>query len=822
MKQKTTCVSGHGRDELSGIELELRPGEAMRRAPGKSEARHRDRASLARAAALALLLAFMSGGLLLAGEAGSKPVTLEWMFKKKELGLRDPMKGLPGGFQWSHEGHLLAYTAKTDRHGEILVVLDPDSPKRPVVLTPSQAREALASLGEDGGAVVPGGRLTLEEATAPDSGATEPAEDAASGTEEEKAPELSSMTWLERSRRLAFELDGKRLVFDPLAYDLSADSRPAVPGEENENIDRSPSGRYAAYTRGNDLYVFDFRDGRESRLTSGGSETILNGKFPWVYWEEIMWRLTYQAYAWRPQGDAIAYLQFDEEGVSTYPITDFSTVVPTTKMQRYPKVGTRNPTVRLGIVSISSRETRWVDLGEEHEYITDVRWKPDGSALTVQTMNRRQDRLGLYEVDASTARGRLILEESTKTWIEPVDTPRFLSSGEAFVWPSERTGFRHLYVIARDGGRARALTSGDWEVEQPGFQGRSIFLDEAGGQVFFLSTERSPLERHIYAVPVDGGPRRRLTREPGTHSMHFSRDGAFTIDTWSSFDVPKRIDLLDRDGNAVARIGGVSREEYAPYRFGTPRLVEIEDGAGRRFHASLLEPFDFDPKRKYPVVAFVYGEVAGQVVENRWIAGFDMVLAEHGFLVFRFDARGTPGRGRAWLDPVYGNQCDAPMEDWKAAVAYLKNLPYVDGARMGVWGHSGGGTMTLNLMLRTPGLFRAGAALSAVSDKRLYDTIYTERYLGLLSENEKGYESSSPLFAAGNLEGSLLVAHGISDDNVHVQNAYNLVEALNAAGKDYRLYLYPQKRHGISGDDVQYHLRARMLQFFEETLRPGD
>jgi len=792
----------------------------MSRFPHTGEVRPAANIRLARAAALALLLAVPAGPAAAAGD-GSKPVTLEWMYKKKDLGLRDPMKFLPSDFEWSHLGHLLVYSQPTDRNGKILVVLDPDSPRGPVVLTPSQARESLAALDAGKAAVEPAGRLELAEATARDE---VPADTGGGGSDEageEKEASFSAVAWLESGNRLALEVDGKRLVFDPAAYSISRDMRPEVPGEGNEDVDRSPDGRYAAYTRGGDLYAFDFEDARESRLTTSGSDTTLNGKFPWVYWEEIMWRLTYRAFAWRPQGDSIAYLQFDEDGVSTYPITDFSTVVPTTKMQRYPKVGTKNPTVRLGIVSLSSRETRWVDLGEAHEYVTDVHWKPDGSGLTVQTMNRRQDRLQLYDVGFESARGRLILEERTETWVEPVDTPRFLDSGDAFVWPSERTGYRHLYLVPRDGGKAKPLTSGDWEVEQPGFQGRSIFLDRAGRQVFFLSREVSPLERHIYAVGLDGGARRRLTREPGTHSMHFSRDGAFTIDTWSSLDVPKRTELLDRRGDVVARLGGVSRDDYAPYRFGKPRMLDIEDDGGRVFHASLLEPFDFDPHRKYPVVAFVYGEVAGEVLENAWANAFDQVLVEHGFLVFRFDARGTPGRGRPWLDPVYGNQCDAPMEDWRTAVAYLKTRPYVDGERMGVWGHSGGGTMTLNLMLRTPGLFRAGAALAAVSDKRLYDTIYTERYLGLLAGNEKGYEASSPLFAAKDLQGSLLLAHGISDDNVHVQNTYDLVEALNAAGKDYRLYLYPQKKHGISGDEVQFHLRSMMLRFFEETLGPA-
>lgn len=778
-----------------------------------------------RVVGLALLVCFL---FLVAGhepaaqeQAETKDVSLEWIYKKEDLEIDDPGDALPYGFRWSPKGHLLAFRQDTDQHDTILVVLDPESPDNRIVLTAAQVDQALEQLDESTDGVSPEGRLDFATATAVAPDEEEPdTENEEEKEEEEEEASIQRPSWLEEQNRLRFSYDKRRLQFDPIGYRILPDPDPELPDAEGENLERSPNDRYAAYTRDNDLYVFDFENAKELRLTDSGSETVLNGKFPWVYWEELMWRRTYRAFWWRPQADAIAFLQFDEGGISTYPITDFSDPVPTTHTQKYPKVGTKNPTVRLGIVGLSARETRWVDLGEPHEYIIFVDWLPDGSALSVQTLNRPQNRLQLYLVDPLTGRGEKVIEETRDTWVDVFEPPRFVEGRDEFLWLSERTDFRHLYLYTDRGRGSRALTSGSWVVAQPGFGGRSLFLDSERRRVYFRSTQVSPTERHVYSVSLNGGKPRRLTKDPGTHSLNFSKDGAFWIDSWSNSDVTRRIDLLDPDGRRVARLGEVLPDDYAPYRLAKPEFVTIPGEDGMTFHASLLKPFDFDPDKRYPVVAYVYGEPAGQVVQNTSRSAFDTVLVNHGFLVFRFDARGTPGRGRPWLDPIYRNQTELPMEDWRAGVAWLKGLPYVDGDRLGVWGWSGGGTMTLNLMLRTPGLFHAGAAVAAVTDKRLYDTIYTERYLGVLDDNEEGYEASSPLFAADQLEGELLIAHGISDDNVHVQNAYNLIEALSEAEKDYQLYLYPQKRHGIGGD-VQFHLFERILDFFESALAPG-
>lgn len=764
---------------------------------------------------------------LRAAEPGDgSQITLEWIHQKDKLGIHDPRDDLPQGPRWSPQGHLLAYGRKTDRHGDILVVLDPSRPEAPILLTAGQIREVLDGLD----AQAPGASLpaapTLAEATAAvaeeaSASAVEASEQAAADTDTDAG--IQSFAWLEDQNFLRLSVDDQRLRFDPLAYRLFVEADPELPEGNNENVQPSPDDRYAAYTRDNDLYAFDFDNSREIRLTTDGSATLLNGKFPWVYWEEFMWRRTYRAFWWRPQGDAIAFLQFDEADVATYPVTDFAPTVPETHDQRYPKVGTANPTVRLGIVNLSSRQTRWVELDQPHEYLIHAAWSDDGDYLSIQALNRSQDRLVLYRVDPRTARAEPVLTETRDTWVESDEPPRFLKRSDDFIWLSERTGYRHLYRVGARPDAPRALTSGDWEVDRAGGNGRSLFVDEARGRVYFRGTRESALERHVYWVPINGGQMRQLTSAPGVHSLYFSADGAYWIDQWSSVELPSRVDLLDRDGELVTTLGEVRAEDYAPIRFPATEFVTIEGDDGTRFHASLVRPRDFDPARRYPVVAFVYGEPAGQVVRNSWIASFHALLAERGFVVFSFDGRGTPGRGRPFLDPIHLDQMTIPMADWRAAAAWLRAQPYVDGDRMGVWGWSGGGTMTLNLMLRTPGLFAAGAAVAAVTDKRLYDTIYTERYLGELGKNEAGYQASSPLIAAEALEGAVLVAHGIGDDNVHVQNAYNLIEAFHVAEKPYELYLYPQKGHGLGGSDdhAQYHVFARILASFERHLQAG-
>ena len=755
------------------------------------------------------------------GETPEEParpvVDLEFVHHPESLGLRSIDRFLPRAFQWSPKGHWLAYVQPTPQLGSALVLMDPESGERTVLLGADFER-AVDAFHESGVS-------SLQSTSTPD--VVSPPEPSLYPLDEELEAEETSGTsapsvrWLGGVNQLAFQWEGEDFTLDPDSLELAA-GQTAASGLSNANyVLRSPSERYVAFVRDNDLYVYDYENGREDRLTSGGTEQLLNGVFPWVYWEELMWRSDYRAFFWSPDETKIAYFQFDQSSVSRYPITDFSTPVPEMFEMAYPKAGTVNPTVRLGIVSLSSRETRWVDLGSPEEYWVYVKWKPDSSSFYVQGLNRLQNHLRLVDVDANAAVGRTILEESSSTWVNAYNMPIVLEGGD-FLWLSERSGFARIERVAADGTHRVPLTHGDWEVLRRGFSGRNVFVNEDEGEVFFAGKNPRPTERHFFAAGLDGdGETRRLTRAKGSHSVVFSSDGRFGVDQWSNRRISKQIDLIDRQGQVVETLGQVRMEDYLPYVMGRPEMLEWTDEDGRVFYASLLKPTDFDPQRRYPVVAYVYGEPAGQVVQEGFVSPWDMVLAEAGFLVFRFDGRGTPGRGREWLDPIYGDQMTLPMEDWRMAVERLCEMSYVDADRLGIWGWSGGGTMTMNLMMRTPGLFQAGAAVAGVTDKRFYDTIYTERYLGLPQDNEEGYRLSSPIHAADALEGALLIAHGVSDDNVHVQNAHQMVEALNQANRPYELYLFPQRGHGIGGDANRYALYSRILEFFQKHIGGG-
>ena len=760
------------------------------------------------------------------GASAGKRVDLDYIYAKDDLGIETVDKYMPRSLSWSPVGHQLVYRQLTRDSGQLIVWMDASQPEKLRIWSPKFLKESIESFAkENPGHQACAPDIDLQSLRIPMPDLTgDKSEESKASDKNDKDPRVD-VRWHSDKNLLILKSQNQEVILDPLNESLRAVDKLNQSIEvDGQNRAPSPNGRFEAYTRDGNIYIYDRVDDRELQLTrDGGSEDILNGSFPWVYWEELMWRSTYQAYEWSPDNSRIAYFQFDETGQDTYPITNFSPAAPDTYMMTYPKAGNVNPTVRVGVVSLSSGDTVWVDLPQLHEYLIHLMWAPDGQSFFLQGLNRAQNRLTLYRIDPFTGRGQMVLEESSDTWVNTFNMPLILDTpsrrGE-FVWLSERTGYAHFYLVSDEGRRQTPLTSGDWEVLRKGFSGKQVFYDALTDRLFFSGKDQGPLEKHYYSLSLQDRNLLRLTQSPGNHNVTWSADGQYLTDRWTSTSVPRSLDLLNAQGEKLKSLATITFDHYKPYEFRQPELVEITGPDGVVFMASILKPSQFNARKKYPVVAYVYGEPAGQVVSNSFVGDWDMVLADAGFLVFRFDARGTPGRGRPWLDPVFRDQMTQPMEDWKTAVEYLKSLSYVDGDRMGVWGWSGGGTMTLNLMLRTPGLFQAGAAVAAVTDKALYDTIYTERYLQRPQDNPEGYKLSSPLHAAENLQGRLLIAHGISDDNVHVQNVYNLLTELNRHNKDYQLYLYPQKGHGIEGSDNRRHLYHRLLEFFTETLQP--
>lgn len=743
-------------------------------------------------------------------------VDLDWIYKKDELGLKPVERFLPQGFQWSPSGHWLYFEQPTPQHGVVGALVDPLSEDSWTVIRFSDLSDAVRAAQEAGASeLIPD--LQWSDVRRP--AASVYPVDGEVDEDSDDSEGLPEFRWLEDENLLRFQFGGAGYELDPEDLSIRFAERSVSPDNvDGELLARSTSERYVAYVRDRDLYVTDLVDDRENRLTSAESSTIINGKFPWVYWEELMWRSSYQAYEWSPDESRIAFFQFDVAGVDRYPITDYATPNPKTEFQIYPKAGSKNPSVRLGVVSLSSRETRWVDLGAPSEYLIHITWKPDGSGFYVQSLNRDQNHLRLYEVDPELARGEILLEERSETWVSAYNMPIPLPDS-SFLWLSDRSGFTALERVTNRGRTRDQITPLGWQVDRRGFGSRNVFVNTQRGEVVFSARRPTPLDRTVYSVPINGAkPVTRITGKQGTHRVDFSADGEAAVNTWTQRETPSQIDLIARDGSVIETLGKIMPEDYRPYRFGVPETITFKTDEGVQLYGSLLKPLDFDSEKKYPVIAYVYGEPAGQVVRDQFVDTWDQTLANEGFLVFRFDGRGSAGRGREWIESIYRDQLTVPMADWRMAVDELRSMPFVDGERMGVWGWSGGGTMTLNLMLREPGLFQAGASVAAVTDKRYYDTIYTERYLGRPQENPDGYRLSSPIHAADQLEGALLIAHGLSDDNVHPQNAFQLVDALNAANKAYEFYLFPQRGHGIGGQENRLALYSRILEFFKREL----
>ncbi|MDX9753758.1 MAG: DPP IV N-terminal domain-containing protein, partial [bacterium] len=418
-----------------------------------------------------------------------KDIDLDWMYKKETLNLPPFNPDLPRSIQWSKEGHSLAYLISNVTEAPHLVVYDPAKDATAFLVTPHALHEAVIALASQ-----PEG-VTIEAACA-------------MRTVPEGATDVASIDWYEwQSETMGIRLhsQGKTYTWDMevnLLKEEPTDARKLPEGEKNDT-EYSPNERYAAYTRANDLYVFDLEQMKELRLTEDGSVSILNGRMTWVYWEELHYRRGWGAFIWSPNNDALAYLQFNEQGVSTYPVTDFSNPVPNTLNMFYPKVGTKNPDVRLGVVTLSTRDTRWIDLGEPDEYIARVAWTPDGQTLAVQTLNREQTRLTLRFADPWTGRSRVILQEEDPAWVNAHGGPYFLEEQDGFLWFSERSGYRHLYKYSLDGSQCTQLTQGEWEVN-PSLWQIGVDLDEKNNRVLFNANESSPLEKQYYAVSLDG------------------------------------------------------------------------------------------------------------------------------------------------------------------------------------------------------------------------------------------------------------------------------------------------------------------------------
>ena len=582
--------------------------------------------------------------------------------------------------------------------------------------------------------------------------------------------------------------------------------------EAERDAKLSPDGKHVSFRRANELFVMEVASKKVRQLTFDSSATIWNGRLDWVYPEELDLGT---AHWWSPGSRQIAYLQFDVGRELIYPHADLLPVRPVAEPARYPKAGTPNPDVRLGVVGVSGGATRWMDLGDTRDaLLARVGWLPDSRGVWVERLNRVQNRLDLLVADPATGAPRTLVHETDPTWINVTNNLRFLSDGKRLLWSSERTGFRHLYVYSTEGRLLKQVTRGDWEVSQV------VGVDEQRGEVYYVSSEKDALERHLYRAGLNGKGKQQLTSLAGTHTVSMSPTCAFYIGSHSSLQEPARRSLHQADGKEVAVLEERNRKPLEEYQILPTGIVRVKAADGVTLYAKLVRPANFEAGRKYPAIVNVYGgPSAGQAVRDAWTGlGMDQVYAHRGFVVWQLDNRGTAGRGHQWESKLYRRLGRQELEDQKAGVAHLVSMGFVDPQRVGVTGWSYGGYMTLNCLLNAPEVFRAGVAGAPVTDWRNYDTIYTERYLGLPEDNEEGYKNSSPVNQAAALKGKLLLIHNFEDDNVLFQNSLQMIDALEKAGKQFDLMIYPQKSHGVTGP-LRRHLNAASLEFFERTLK---
>jgi len=589
----------------------------------------------------------------------------------------------------------------------------------------------------------------------------------------------------------------------------------------------SPDEKKVGYVREHNIYVENLSDGKNTQLTFDGSTTIINGTFDWVYEEELDLR---DGFRWSPDSKSIAYWQLDASGIGVfYLINDtdslYSKVVPV----QYPKVGTTNSACKVGVVNAEGGETVWMKVpgDSRNNYIARMDWAASSDEIVLQHLNRKQNQNEVMLGNAKTGEVKTIFTETDDAWIDINDDLNWLKNGKEFTWVSERDGWRHIYLISRDGKKTKLLTPGSYDV----IDVQSV--DEKDGWIYFMGSPDNAAQRYLFRVSMDGkGKMERITPKEfsGSNSYQISDGVNYAIHSYSNFDTPSITNLISLPDHKVIRKlveNKQLKEKITALKRLPTEFFKVDIGNGTVLDGWMMKPYNFDPSKKYPVLFHVYTEPAGQTVVDRWGGGgylWHLMFAQEGYIIVSVDNRGTPApRGREWRKSIYKKIGVLNSGDQAEAVkALLQKNSFMDADRIGVWGWSGGGSATLNAMFRYPDLYKTGVAVAAVGHEKLYDTIYQERYMGLINENPEVYDEGSPVTYAKNLKGNLLIVHGTGDDNVHYQGAELVINELIKNNKHFTMMAYPNRTHGIyEGAGTTLHLYNLLTKYLHDNLPAG-
>ena len=586
----------------------------------------------------------------------------------------------------------------------------------------------------------------------------------------------------------------------------------------------SNDSKKVAYVSEQNIYIEDLESEIITALTTDGKDNIINGTFDWVYEEELSLR---DGFRWSPDSKRIAYWQMDTKGIGTFNmINNLDSIYPKLIPIPYPKVGTTNPASKIGVVNVDDTETTWIDIPGDprNHYLARMDWAKSSEEIIVQQLNRKQNTNKVYFGNAKTGVSKLIHTEKVETWLDVYDDLTWLNNGKYFTWRSDKTGWLHLYKVSRDGKEVIPITHGNFEIVN------LLSINKKTGWIYYIAAPDTPTERYLFRSKLTGkGKPQRLSPlgQIGHHSYNISADGKYAIHTFSNANTPPQIQVVSLPDHKVLRVLEDNLElttKLKNHKIPQKEFFRLKISNEMTFDGWMIKPLDFNASKKYPVLFHVYGEPAGSTVQNNYGRDlFNEFIAQQGYLVISIDNRGTNvPRGREWRKSVYKKIGIIATEDQAAAAKKIMEWDFVDPDRIGIWGWSGGGSMTLNCMFKYPEIYSTGIAIAFISDQKLYDTVYQERYMDLPINNEEGYTQGSPITHAKNLEGNLLLIHGSADDNCHYQSCQRLVNELIKHNKYFSMIDYPMRSHGIyERENTSLHLRMTMYNYLKQNLPGG-